>query len=112
MGIPKKITRVESLLHGWKTDVFRCAGYQGVTKRLANNTNWRIAMQPGKRRRLTRLKSERILGRMVQLKASIRTKVEYLFRVVKRQFGFTKVRYLGLAKTLLRCIRCLLSPTF
>jgi hypothetical protein len=30
------------------------------------------------------------------LKASIRAKVEHPFRVIKRQFGFTKVRYRGL----------------
>lgn len=30
--------------------------------------------------------------------ASIRSKVEHPFRVIKRQFGYTKVRYRGLAK--------------
>ena len=33
-----------------------------------------------------------------KLKASIRAKVEHPFRVIKRQFGHTKVRYRGLAK--------------
>ena len=33
-----------------------------------------------------------------QLKASVRAKVEHPFRVLKCQFGFTKVRYRGLAK--------------
>ena len=33
-----------------------------------------------------------------KLKASIRAKVEYLFRVIKRQFGCIKVRYRGLKK--------------
>ena len=28
----------------------------------------------------------------------IRARVEHLFRIVKRQFGYTKVRYRGLAK--------------
>jgi IS5 family transposase len=32
------------------------------------------------------------------MKASIRAKVEHPFRVIKRQFGFTKVRYRGLKK--------------
>ena len=31
-------------------------------------------------------------------KASIRAKVEHPFRVLKRQFGYTKVRYRGLKK--------------
>ena len=33
-----------------------------------------------------------------KLKASVRAKVEHPFRVIKRQFGFTKTRYRGLAK--------------
>lgn len=33
-----------------------------------------------------------------QVKASVRAKVEHPFRVIKCQFGFTKVRYKGLAK--------------
>ena len=36
--------------------------------------------------------------RVEKMKASIRAKVEHPFRVLKRQFGFTKVRYRGLAK--------------
>jgi IS5 family transposase len=32
------------------------------------------------------------------LKAQIRAKGEHAFRVVKRQFGYTKVRYRGLWK--------------
>jgi len=51
-------------------------------------------MQPGKHRMLTQLKSDRI----EPLKASVRAKVEHPFRVVKRKFGFTKVRYRSLAK--------------
>ncbi|MEQ7665637.1 transposase, partial [Xanthomonas nasturtii] len=31
-------------------------------------------------------------------KASLRAKVEHPFRVIKRQFGYVKVRYRGLAK--------------
>ena len=32
------------------------------------------------------------------MKAAVRSKVERLFRVVKRQFGFQKVRFKGLPK--------------
>ncbi len=32
------------------------------------------------------------------LKAGVRAKVEHPFRVIKRQFGFIKVRYRGLKK--------------
>lgn len=30
--------------------------------------------------------------------SSLRSRVEHLFRVMKRQFGYTKTRYRGLAK--------------
>jgi IS5 family transposase len=33
-----------------------------------------------------------------KLKASVRANVEHPFRVIKRQFGHTKVRYRGLKK--------------
>jgi len=36
--------------------------------------------------------------RWEHFKASVRAKVEHPFRVVKRQFDYTKVRYRGLAK--------------
>jgi transposase, IS5 family len=39
-----------------------------------------------------------VAERVEKMKASIRAKVEHPFRVIKRQFGFTKVRYRGLAK--------------
>ena len=37
-------------------------------------------------------------GALTHWKASVRAKVEHPFRVIKRQFGYTKVRYRGLAK--------------
>ena len=39
-----------------------------------------------------------LAGKAEQLKASVRAKVEHPFRELKCQFGFTKVRYRGLAK--------------
>lgn len=92
------ITQAESLLHGDETDVFADAGYRGIEKRIGGKRNWHIAMRPGKRRMLTQLRPDRIRERIEQLKASVRARVEHPFRVVKRQFGFTKVRYRGLAK--------------
>lgn len=35
---------------------------------------------------------------MERLKASVRAKVEHPFRLIKRQFGYVKVRYRGIAK--------------
>ena len=56
-------------------------------------------MRPGKRRALDKHSSwGGLLDKAEKLKASVRAKVEHPFRVVKCQFGFTKVRYKGLAK--------------
>ena len=58
-----------------------------------------MAMRPGKRKKLNPfIEPDFIAERVEKMKASIRAKVEHPFRVLKRQFGFTKVRYRGLAK--------------
>ena len=38
------------------------------------------------------------IERLEKLKASVRARVEHPFRVVKQQFGYTRVCYLGLVK--------------
>ena len=43
-------------------------------------------------------RERRYTERWERYKASLRAKVEHPFRVIKRQFGYTKVRYRGLAK--------------
>ncbi len=88
------------LLHGDELNAFGDAGYQGVHKRPeARGPTWHVALRPGLRRLLdARDPKDAITERIEQLKASVRAKVEHPFRVLKRQFGFTKVRYRGLAK--------------
>jgi IS5 family transposase len=39
-----------------------------------------------------------LIDEVERIKANIRNKVEHPFRVIKRQFGFVKVRYRGLMK--------------
>ena len=39
-----------------------------------------------------------MIDRAEKFKAGVRAKVEHPFRVIKRQFGFVKVRYRGLKK--------------
>ena len=94
------VTQGHGLLHGAETVVFADAGYQGADKRLeATGVAWQVAMGPGKRRALDKqTKLGALLDKAEQLKASVRAKVEHPFRVIKCQFGFTKVRYKGLAK--------------
>jgi transposase, IS5 family len=56
-------------------------------------------MRPGKRRALDKRRPiGAILDKLKQAKARIRAKVEHPFRVVQRQFGYTKVKYRVLAK--------------
>jgi IS5 family transposase len=88
------------LLHGDEEAAFGDAGYQGVHKRTeAEGPTWHVAMRPGKRKKLNVYLHDGFLAERVEkMKASIRAKVEHPFRVIKRQFGFTKVRYRGLAK--------------
>jgi transposase, IS5 family len=94
------VTQAEALLHGAELDVFADAGYQGVGKRNPDSfVKWHVAMRPGKRRALDKTReSNRLIDQVEQLKASIRAKVEHPFRVIKRQFGYVKVRYRGLKK--------------
>ncbi|PIN57572.1 transposase, partial [Pseudomonas syringae] len=40
----------------------------------------------------------RVYRKIEFTKAQLRAKVEHPFRVIKRQFGYTKVRFRGLAK--------------
>ena len=98
------ITQAHALLHEEETDVFADSGYRGVEKREEIRTqhpdvNWHIAMMPGKRRAMDKSTPlGAILEKLEKTKASIRAKVEHPFRVIKRQFGYTKVKYRGLAK--------------
>ena len=57
-----------------------------------------IAEKPSKLRAMKNTRERKYAERWEHFKASVRAKVEHPFRVVKRQFGYTKVRYRGLAK--------------
>ena len=89
-----------ALLHGDEEAAFGDAGYQGVHKRSeAQGPTWHVAMRRGLRRKLNPfIEPDFVAERVEKVKAGIRAKVEHPFRVIKRQFGFTKVRYRGLAK--------------
>jgi IS5 family transposase len=95
------VTQGNCLLHGQESVAFGDAGYQGVEKRADAKTNiqWHIAMRPGKRKALNKdNEADALTDKAEKLKAGIRAKVEHPFRVIKRQFGFVKVRYRGLKK--------------
>ena len=93
------VTQGHGLLHGEETVVFADAGYQGASKRPeATGVQWQVAMRPGKRKVQKHMPWGAVTEQVEKLKASVRAKVEHPFRVIKCQFGFTKVRYKGLAK--------------
>ena len=98
------VTQAHALLHGEEADVFADSGYRGVEKREEiqaqhPDVNWHIAMMPGKRKAMDKsTPMGAVLEKLEQTKARIRAKVEHPFRVIKRQFGFVKVKYRGLAK--------------
>ena len=100
------VTEGNSLLHGQETDVFGDAGYQGADKRPDAKAiqKWHVAMRPGKRRKLDKENSpvDALIDQVEKIKTSIRAKVEHPFRVIKRQFGFAKVRYRSLKKNTLQ----------
>ena len=92
------VTEAHKLLHGGETVVWGDAGYQGVHKRAENlglEVEWRVAMRPGRRRKLEPGSEEALTERA---KAQVRAKVEHPFLRVKRLFGYSKARYRGLAK--------------
>ena len=95
------INEGNSLLHGQESVDFADAGYQGIRKHpdAAANVQWHIAMRPSKRKALDEGNAaDAMLDEAEKLKAGIRAKVEYPFRVMKRQFGHLKVRYRGSRK--------------
>ena len=95
------IVEGNSLLHGQESVAFGDAGYQGIEKRADTKPNikWHIAMRPGKRKALNKSNAaDALIDKAEKLKAGIRAKVEHPFRVIKRQFGYVKVRYRGLKK--------------
>ncbi len=96
------ITEAHKLLHGGERVVWGDAGYQGCDKREENlglDLEWRVAMRPGRRRRLEPGSQEALEEKD---KASVRDKVEHPFLKLKRTFGYGKVRYRGLAKNVER----------
>ena len=100
------VTEGNALLHGEETVVFADAGYQGAEKRpdARPGVRWHVAMCPGNRRKLDKVNNpiDALVDKIEKLKAGMRAKVEHPFRVIKRQFGFAKVRYKGLKKNTLQ----------
>jgi IS5 family transposase len=100
-GTDHDVVETNSLFHGEERVAFGDAGYQGIEKRpdAKKNVTWHIAIRSGKRKALNKVNAvDVVMDQAERFKAGVRTEVEYTFRVIKRQFGFVKVRHRGLKK--------------
>jgi IS5 family transposase len=84
------------LLHGDEKKVWGDAGYQGQTEAIHEAAPH--AQDMTSRRVKTKAGVDEVEKGKNRTKARVRAKVEWPFRVLKRVFGFTKVRYRGLKK--------------
>jgi transposase, IS5 family len=84
------------LLHGDEKKVWGDGGYQGQTEAIRKAAP--AAQHMTSRRVKTRAGVDETEKRKNRAKARVRAKVEWPFRILKRIFAFTKVRYLGLKK--------------
>jgi IS5 family transposase len=91
------VAQVADLLHGREEAVWADSGYRGAQTRVKRELDWHIASRPSDMARLDARSRERV-KRWEHAKASVRAKVEHPFRVIKQQFGLTKVRFRGLMK--------------
>jgi IS5 family transposase len=84
------------LLHGDERKVWGDAGYQGQTEAIKKAAPHAQDMTCKR----TKFKGgvDELQKKKNKSKSSVRSKVEHIFRILKRQFGFDKVRYRGIAK--------------
>lgn len=97
------VTQVQHLLYGKEDEIYGDSGHIGTDKReqLQDVTaSFFIAEKPSHIAKIESQKDRRYALRWEHFKASVRAKIEHPFRVIKRQFGYTKVRYRGLVKNI------------
>ena len=84
------------LLHGEERKVWGDGGYQGQTEAIREAAPHAQDMTC----RRTKFKNyvDEVARRKNTTKSRVRAKVEHVFRILKRVFGFDKVRYRGIAK--------------
>jgi len=92
-------TQMAKLLHGQEREVFGDQAYW-------NESHRQSALAAGIRYRINRRGSRRPLSEYQRFinrrRSAARARVEHVFHVVKRLWGFSKVRYRGLAKNTAR----------
>src|SRR5512135_1335089 len=93
------VEQVADLLHGKEEHVWADSGYRGDQRRVGGEElKWHIAERPSDIAKMPEGRAKTRLEKIEKAKASVRAKVEHPFRVIKRQFSLSKVRFRGLAK--------------
>ena len=99
------VTAAPDLMHGEEEELYGDSGYIGAEKRenaVVKNKNgrkikYKINRKPSTMKKLS--KSGQYAAKKAEhKKSSVRAKVEHVFAVVKRLFGYRKTRYRGLRK--------------
>ncbi len=92
------------LLHGEEKKVWGDGGYQGQSKAIREAA----PMAQDMTHRRTRFNNyvDKLQKKKNTIKSKVRAKVEHVFRVLKREFGFDRVRHRGLAKNHNRLCAC------
>ncbi len=92
------------LLHGKERKVWGDAAYQGQGEKIRQKAP--LAQDMTSRRARYKQVVDQLQRQKNRTKAKVRSKVEHVFRIMKRQFGFDRVRYRGLAKNANRMFAC------
>jgi transposase, IS5 family len=85
-----------ALLHGEERKVWGDGGYQGQTEAIKESAP--KAQDMTSRRTTFKNYVDELQKKKNRSKSRVRAKVEHPFRILKRVFGFDKVRYRGIAK--------------
>ena len=89
-----------------KVDKFLESSIEKRAEMQGKGIGFRVAMRPGKRKALPDTLEGRLDDLVETAKAHIRAKGEHPFRVIKRQFGFTKVTIADRRGTIAHGTRC------
>jgi transposase, IS5 family len=90
------VHRLPDLLHGEERKVWGDGGYQGQTQAIQQAAP-KAQDMTCKRTKFKHYVDE-VAKKKNTTKSKVRAKVEHVFRILKRVFGFDKVRYRGIAK--------------
>ena len=102
------VAQVDKLLHSEENMVAADAGYKGVEKREEHEGRKVIRQIAARRSTYEKHGKNSALCKayrsIEKAKAQTRSKVEHPFSVIKRQFGYTKVRFRGLVKNTVQMV--------